>query len=256
MDRRGGCARLAWASALAAMSFAACSARHAPGDVCTGTEQGLGSCPEPDAALVCRSFTWHLDRCRGPDGCEPAGANRVRCDQRRAEEGDPCSSDDVRACSVDGSVLLRCEGSRMVPALACRGPRRCHRDTPGAPPACDQGGAEVGDPCEKPGASHCGVGAASVLRCGAGGRYVLDRECPGARGCFRSAGAGDHLLCDVSVGDVGQACVANGGSRCSRDARRENTCKDGVLVPHQECPGGCAVDWAEDARSFAIVCKG
>ena len=64
------------------------------------------------------------------------------------------------------------------------------------------------------------------------------------------------MLCDVSLGDVGEGCGdTDGGFWCSSDGGQENTCKNGILVVKQECARGCIAEWAEDARTYEIVCK-
>jgi hypothetical protein len=241
------------------MLLAACDKTDPrPGDICGGTEIGAASCRDPGHMLTCRFFTWHLDACRGPDGCTRRGAASARCDQRDAREGDACNDEGERPCSVERAELLRCEGSQMVAAQKCRGRRGCHRDTADAPPSCDQGSAEVGDPCDREG-SHCASDGKTVLRCASGRHYVPERTCSGPRGCRRITGpASSFLVCDVSVGDVGESCgdVKNGGAWCSRDGRQENTCRDGVLVSEATCPGGCMVRWDEDGRSYRVECEG
>ena len=239
--------------ALAAAVGAGCKSRPKPGDVCAGPDMGHGACVDPGHALTCRAFTWRLDACGGPAGCTPQG-EAVRCDQRVAGEHDSCGELDARACSADGTALLQCDGTRMIVARRCRGPRGCHRDTAEAPPACDQGGAEEGDPCDT-GGTHCSSDARAILRCASSRHYVVERRCPGPRGCFRAADSPETLVCDVSIGDVGEACEGEGGAWCSREGTQENTCRAGSLVKRQACAKRCGVAWSADGRGYQVACN-
>lgn len=224
----------------------ACKSRPKAGDLCAGPDMGHGACIDPAHALSCRAFTWRLDACRGPAACTPQG-EAVHCDQRVADEGDSCG-DDARACSADGTKLLQCDGARMTAVRSCRGPRGCHHDE--GEPACDQGAAEIGDPCDADG-SHCASDGHAILRCAPSHHYVLERACPGARGCFRGE---KDLVCDVSLGDVGATCTGEGGAWCSRDGKQENTCHAGSLVKEQTCRTRCGVEWSADGRGYRVIC--
>jgi hypothetical protein len=239
--------------ALAATLAAGCKPRPRPGDVCAGPEMGHGACVDLGHALTCRAFTWRLDTCHGPAGCTPLG-EAVRCDQRVADEGDSCAERDARACSTDGATLLQCDGARMISARRCRGPRGCHRDAPDSAPACDQGYAAAGDPCDA-GGTHCASDGRAILRCASSHHYVVERPCPGPRGCFRAADAPETLVCDVSSGDVGERCEADGGAWCSRDGAQENTCRAGSLVKRQVCATRCVARWSADGRSYQVACN-
>jgi hypothetical protein len=226
----------------------ACKTHPKPGEVCGGRDIGHGMCADSAHVLTCRAFTWRLDACHGPVGCTPQG-DEARCDQRIADEGESCGDATARACSADGTTLLRCDGSRMIGVQRCRGPRGCYRDAPEAPASCDQGGAEVDDPCDATG-NHCSADGRTILKCAPSHRYALARTCAGPRGCFR---AGESLVCDVSIGEVGEGCDGDGGSWCSRDGTQENTCRSGVLAKKQTC-SRCTADWASDGKSFRILC--
>ncbi len=226
-----------------------------PGAVCNGADIGAATCRDGAHMLTCRFFTWQVDTCRGPLGCISDGPTRARCDQREAIRGEGCGSEGARACSIDRTEVLECKGAEMVAVEKCRGTRGCYRDSADSPPACDQGGALVGDPCDR-GGSHCSADGTQVLTCSASSRYIRERTCTGPRGCRKSTGTGGgYLVCDVSVGDVGEPCSAPGATVCSRDGRQENTCKDGALALTEACPGGCVARWSDDGRSYQIECE-
>jgi hypothetical protein len=228
-----------------------------PGDVCGGDELGVASCPEPDRMLSCRSFAWRLEPCRGPHGCTPRGQDVASCDRSVGEEGDPCEDRDEVRCAADRGRLLRCEGSVMVVAEHCHGKRGCYRGERDGAPTCDRGGVEAGDLCEREG-TRCSSDGKSVLRCAVSRRYELERSCRGPKGCYPSPilGAG-FLLCDVSVGDVGEACgsIPEGGLSCSSDGLQENACRGGTLVGSAPCPAGCVAQWGDDGRTYRIACR-
>jgi hypothetical protein len=246
--------RWPWASLIVVASFACGHDAEEPGALCNGTEIGAATCRDATHMLTCRFFTWQVDTCRGPLGCSSDGPARARCDQREARSGEGCGSEGARACSTDRAEVLECKGAEMVAVEKCRGKRGCYRGTPDSLPACDQGGAVVGDPCDR-GGSHCSADGKSVLTCSASSRYVKERSCSGPRGCRKSTGAdGGYLVCDVSAGDVGEPCSTLGGAFCSTDGRQENTCKDGSLTLAETCPRGCVARWSDDGRSYQIDC--
>ena len=88
-------------------------------------------------------------------------------------------------------------------------------------------------------------------------RYVAARECHGAKGCRRIAGQSTaYIVCDVSVGEVGDPCDDRESVWCSKDGQQENYCQSGHLARKEDCAGGCVVRWGEDARTYDISCLG
>lgn len=245
-------------ASLVVFGLASCSRLEPrPGEVCGGAEIGAASCSDPSHMLSCRAFTWQVDPCRGPNGCSPRGRTGVKCDRSLGEEGDPCDDHDSVTCASDHARLLRCDGSVMVSAEHCRGVRGCSWDEPGGAPVCDRGGVEVGDLCERNG-THCSGDGKAVLRCAASHRYVTERSCRGPKGCYPSPILGArYLLCDVSVGDVGEPCdtIPEGGAACSSDGQQENICRGGALAAALACPAGCLAHWGDDGRTYRIECR-
>ena len=236
-----------------AIAAAACGER-APvaGDPCSSSP-GVDSCFDPTHLLTCRAFRWHLDPCRGPKGC----ASGV-CDRAIAAKDDSCSEIGSRACSMEGSALLRCDGYRMVPIDTCRGERGCSRESPHGEPLCHRGAPQIGDECVPRGGSRCGADGKSVLQCSTSTqRMVLERTCRGPRGCFEgkdrdgASGPPDPgmLACDRSVGDVGDPCVGGPVGAFSADGMRLLECKDRRLVPGKEC--SCIGTWDGNIEDLA-----
>lgn len=134
------------------------------------------------SALVCKDGRFSLwRRCRGPEGCSVIEGRNVHCDTSLGEPGDPCEHMATFACSVDGQMMLECDGKTLVPASSCRGPRACffEKGEPGAEPHkidCDDGLAVEGDPCTQPRRITCALDHQAELVCD-GHTFVKKREC-------------------------------------------------------------------------------
>jgi hypothetical protein len=103
-----------------------------------------------------------IARCRGPKGCTLRG-----CDTSRGEAGDPCDKEGTFTCG--DHAVLRCDGSSLVLASACRG--GC---VYGEEVRCDDSIAQEGDACDTPGQIACGDRV--ELRC-LSGKFARAREC-------------------------------------------------------------------------------
>jgi hypothetical protein len=188
------------------------------------------------------------------------------CDQTIAKADDSCAAEGMMACSTDGTELLHCRNGTMVVDRMCRGEHGCSRESPNAPPTCDAGLAQIGDPCTSTG-SRCSTDGKSILTCSQETHHmILDRTCRGAKGCFRDAHSHlapgwDFLSCDVSVGEAGQPCFGYTGvgqklnlatATCSTDGKELLVCNSGTLVHRFSC--NCAVHWSSDSMYYGAGC--
>lgn len=118
---------------------------NAEGDVCSTEEDGNARCIGADRRVTCRGGRYTIDHCRGSDGCKSTGT-LLRCDQTRAEPGDPCRGQ-TSACALDGKAALSCVDGRIRLAAACPGEGGC--SFAGREVSCDLGkktGAAGGAP--------------------------------------------------------------------------------------------------------------
>jgi hypothetical protein len=99
------------------------------GDVCVGNTT---QCYADDRLLGCVSGRMTLIAlCQGPEGCFDG-----ECDQSIGAEGTLCRmSSEARACTEDGTTLLRCDQVFQV-VSPCDGPLGCHSDGPNV--MCDR----------------------------------------------------------------------------------------------------------------------
>jgi hypothetical protein len=111
---------------------------NAEGDVCSTEEDGNAKCIGEDRRITCRGGKYTIDHCRGPEGCRSTGT-LLRCDQSKAEEGDPCRSQ-TNACSLDGKRVLSCADGRFHVAAQCPGEGGC--SITGREVSCDLGKKE------------------------------------------------------------------------------------------------------------------
>ena len=98
---------------------------------------------------------------------------------------------------------------------------------------------QPGDACTE-NAPACST-PTSRLTC-LGGKFVLE-PCGGPKGCTVS---GNAVACDATRGDVGDTCVYEKTSVCSRDGHSYLRCEDGKLALRSHCSAesgdGCTVD--------------
>ena len=97
----------------------------APGDPCPRNPPLDYACAtDLKSALVCKDGRFSLwRRCRGPEGCSVVDGRNVHCDTSLGEADDPCEHMGTFACSVDGQMMLECDGKALVPPPRAAGPR-------------------------------------------------------------------------------------------------------------------------------------
>ncbi|HLK40031.1 MAG TPA: hypothetical protein VKU41_24915 [Polyangiaceae bacterium] len=128
-------------------------------------------------ALVCKEGKFGLWRaCRGPDACQIVGDRSLHCDTTLGAPGDPCAQQGTYACSVDGTLMLLCDGSALGPVSSCRGPEGCHIERDSRKVDCDDAVALEGDPCDQPNRITCAIDRKAELVCD-GKRYARKRDC-------------------------------------------------------------------------------
>ena len=147
------------------------------GDSCPKTSADHACSVDRSAALVCKEGAFALwRRCRGPEGCAVADGRGVQCDTSLGEKGDPCTQQGAYACSADYHVMLVCDGSVLVPASSCRGPKGCVAQRATHKVDCDDSVAAEGDPCDQPRRIACSIDRKAELGC-TKGTYAKKREC-------------------------------------------------------------------------------
>jgi hypothetical protein len=220
-----------------------------PGSPCTEKQ---GRCADKTSMIICNGEKWVLEPCRGPRGCySELGAQS--CDHDVVVAGDACvgRDEDQSGCSEDGKTYLECDGSTFVPVSACRGPGGCYRREGSTGRTCDGNTFEVGDRCRASSAERnyrCSVDRKAKLRC-IDGKAAMDEPCLGPKGCFIE---NDALMCDNSVGKVGDPCSGDGRMACTNASGIESvTCKDGRWGAGPPCRGpiGCFV-----GDNLRVVC--
>jgi hypothetical protein len=155
-----------------------------PGDRCSRDEEGVSACLAPDTMLACRNGKFELVGCRGARGCEASGS-QTSCDQSLGQAGDACTTPKAKACAVDGSAALWCEGGSLVELYACRGEKRC--SAAGGKLNCDQTTARAGDRCDRRLDGHiaCSEDRKQLLVCRAE-RFQLSEKCKPNSECLVS----------------------------------------------------------------------
>lgn len=115
----------------------------------------------------------------------------------------------------------------------CRGPAGCGSGT------CDQSVALKDDTCGTLGLEACSLDGKELLRCD-GANMVVQQACRGEHGCHRENGTPQ---CDVGPPQIGDACTATMGSRCSADGKQILQCSQQThhMVLERDClgPKGC-----------------
>lgn len=151
-----------------------------PGDTCVREDEGVAVCVGSDAMLACHGRKFETVACRGPRGCESFGG-RANCDQSVAEAGEPCSTPNAKACSVDKRRVLSCLDGRLSDQYECRGDAGCSAQ--GGKLTCDQTVAKLGDACDKGLDGHvaCSEDKKSLITCD-GEKFIAAEKCkPGTQ---------------------------------------------------------------------------
>lgn len=212
-----------------------CSRKPKVGDSC---KKGMSRCLDKKTRLICDDGKYIASPCRGANGCKAEG-QATQCDLSGNRDGDACStseSDGLGACTADGKTMLTCERGAYR-AMPCGGTNGC--TIKGSNLSCDTSVAAEGDRCRGEGGACSGDGKRS-LAC-EGGKFVAKQSCRGAQGCQVVE---NRISCDLTVGDVGDACTPPSGA-CSSDGKKLLRCgSDGKLAVGRVCRGGegCAVD--------------
>lgn len=201
-------------------------------------QEAGGACtPDRSEFLTCTGGLYVLSaRCHGANACRNVDG-QVFCDQTRAAVGDPCATGPGgdAACSMEGDAMLRCREGRFALSTACRGPNACR--VQGTQVLCDQSVALAGDPCASEGGGVCTPDGRAMLLC-RGGAFGEVRPCRGARGCHTE---GSQILCDHSIGALGEPCSPEGAWACDADGRRSLVCRGGTFQEGSRCPRSCTV---------------
>jgi hypothetical protein len=131
--------------------------------------------------IACRAGRYVAVSCGGPNGCARDG-DRALCDRSVAELGEPCDTEDTKACSRDSRQVLLCRDGRMAPLLECRGARGC--TAVASKLDCDLSVAAEGDPCEPKLEGHvaCSPDRELMVSCH-NGRFVLEEKCAAGHTC-------------------------------------------------------------------------
>ncbi len=198
------------------------------GDACTETP---GSCADKASHLVCSGGKYVLETCKGQGGC--TDDKSLVCDSTKADVGDGCGHDGVRACSSDGSKELRCRGGKFAVEWSCR--NGCTLDASNNPKCTPTG--LIGDVC-RPDSIVCDVGQKTQLDC-VDGKLAVNRTCHGALGCVTEAGGG--VRCDRTQAFEGEECRQDGTGACDVTKKNVLLCQGGHYRTQLHCLGpiGC-----------------
>jgi len=261
-DRRG---RMPWTMTivLASLTTGGCDEPPKAGGTCPMSKNGeLIACEGTGAVLRCVEQKLVAVPCHGPNGC--AAKSPPSCDLRLGEAGKPClvnewTTSEEAACSTDGTKTLLCRDkgleSRFEPGRPCRGPKGCANDA--GTVRCDQTTARTGDRCNTGESSFgaCSVDKTQVLACkhadasplgSRGGTFVVERECPTAKGCQMRAvsGMADSFMpvCDYGKPEPGTKCGKGYENLelCGRDATTIVKCDPTThtFQASRTCPDG------------------
>jgi hypothetical protein len=96
---------------------------NATGDPCSTEDEGNARCVGEDQRITCLGGKYFVDYCRGPEQCKSTGTS-LKCDQTKAQEGDPCRGKS-NSCSTDGKRVLTCHDDRFVTTAHCDGESGC-----------------------------------------------------------------------------------------------------------------------------------
>jgi hypothetical protein len=258
-------AALLFALAAGTLSAAACSSnkRDKVGQSCRDLGRAT-TCIDREHVLVCRGYSWHVDACRGPNGCSGA-PDHAQCDARVADEGDGCGERGKTTCTRDRKALLECNGSTFILASTCRGPNGCTpadsntgtdagSDTDTARSAhCDARLAREGDPCV---VSRTRMASSTIS-------WVKDRALASHNGHLQpdqtaacSVDGNAELVCADGAFVLFKTCRGggnrgNGGKGCTIHDRDHVTCNDSIAAPGDPCRAQSKVCGADGRTSLA-----
>jgi hypothetical protein len=210
-----------------------------PGDKCT--TNGRFTCQTQANALLCQGGIVISLPCRGPKGCQGAGASS-ECDDDLAQEGDNCAMtlNENYSCSTDHKQELVCTDGKFAVRRTCKGQNSCAIQ--GSLIHCDDSVADVGDACvEEAGEANyaCSVDKTSEIVC-KGKKFEESNSCRGPKGCWIM---GEMVHCDSSFAREGEICRPVDNNACAEDAKSELRCSpQGKWAKRRECRReGCKV---------------
>jgi len=118
---------------------------NASGDPCSTDDEGNARCVGENRRITCRAGHYEIDDCRGDEGCKSTGT-MLRCDQSKAQEGDPCHGS-TNACTLDGKSVLKCFEGKFRVTASCPGEDGCRFEEHEI--HCDLGKKEDDEPKSK-----------------------------------------------------------------------------------------------------------
>jgi hypothetical protein len=149
----------------------------------------------------------------------------------------PPAGDRAQPSAIDGASYEE-GGQRLAPAARPAGdvaamtrPRIARADDP-CVPSRDR--------------SVCTEDGTAWLTCRSA-RYTVDSRCRGPRRCVFMGAFGGAEVCDTSVGEPGDPCLA--GSTCNADNSAALVCEGGHLVV-RACAAGLSCTWSSDPQVF------
>jgi hypothetical protein len=165
-------------------------------DACNAPD-AIACSPDHKEALRCTNGRFVLDEtCKGPTGCKLDATQRISCDNDIADVNDPCHFIGDYACTTDRSLVLKCEGNKMVPLNTCRGPKQCKIVQAAKGDRveflCDDSVAQEGDACDTNGEEACTMDRKGLFVC-KGNKFGSQKACVG--GCLYDEKA-DRYACE------------------------------------------------------------
>lgn len=160
------------------------------------------------------------------------------------KEGDACTTYEGKCTSSSSQIV--CVDGRYI-ARRCSGPRGCTTDEASKSSSCDWEADLAGTACAAAEATEgsCVSNDQAILQC-TGGRMTLT-GCEGPRKCDEAANK--TVVCDASIGTVGERCSWEGAPSCANDGKTVITCTRGAFEKTKECKGpkGCQAFLEGDA---------
>jgi hypothetical protein len=149
--------------------------------------------------------------------------------------------------------MLECDGSKLVVALTCKGPKGCRALEHGKTVSCDYTRADENDPCNVKDGT-CSMDGKSELRCD-GAKFVLASSCGGPDGCSISPnGNGYTLTCDDHIAPVNSPCLEDGRFACSTDKKSMLRCTRGHFIAASSCRTPCTIKKDLVAATTTVSC--
>jgi hypothetical protein len=94
------------------------------GDKCA-RENNHACSMDQKSHLVCKGGKYALvEHCRGAKACSTVGT-KVQCDDSLAQAGEPCDTVNHHACSLDGKMVVKCDGTKWLADDPCKGKKIC-----------------------------------------------------------------------------------------------------------------------------------